>query len=194
MSTSAPTPTRKSELKILRDEPLYRPGIEIPETDAFAHAALAAALLRVLEDNPPPLSIGIFGKWGIGKSTVVNMLFRDIRQKADSDLFPVYFNAWKYSGDSFRRQFLIAVATIVYGAPDHAEVLRLESLNYTDVLKRVDKPWHTELWDALTAPSMKLRRSALVRIWLGVFLLLVGIFGSWFAGSPIPAIVSAALM
>jgi hypothetical protein len=46
----------------------------------------------------------------------------------------VYFNAWKYSGDSFRRQFLIEVASQIYGK-NSERVARLEQLSYIDVLK-----------------------------------------------------------
>jgi len=37
-----------------------------------------------------------------------------IKEKRSQDLIPVYFNAWKYSGDSFRREFLLAVVSEIF--------------------------------------------------------------------------------
>lgn len=121
-------------LLVLNDEPLF--GKDAPfqaDLDVFNHAAFAAALLKLLKENAPPLSVGLFGRWGIGKSTVINILFRWISESESTSFKQIYFNAWKYSGDSFRRQFLIEVAKQIYGSASHPQVKRLEQLNYTEV-------------------------------------------------------------
>lgn len=99
------------KLPVLRDDPLFVEGESLdPSQDAFNHEAYANAIHNILTENEPPLSIGLFGPWGIGKSTVINILFKLISNAKESKLKPIYFNAWKYSGDSFRRQLLIEVA------------------------------------------------------------------------------------
>ena len=65
----------------------------------------------------------------------MNILSKNIERSDGSKLKFIYFNAWKYSGDSFRRQFLIEVARQIYGG-EHEEVNRLQELNYSAVLKR----------------------------------------------------------
>jgi hypothetical protein len=163
-------------ITVLRDDPLFEKLPYESASDTFAYEAFAKALLDVLENNPPPISIGLFGPWGIGKSTIVNILFNKIRSDTTSRLFPIYFNAWKYSGDSFRRQFLLEVATAVYGGRAHKQVQRLECLNYTDVLvEKPDGSWLDELKEILTGKVIRARRSGLIRIILGVFLLAMGI-------------------
>ena len=122
-------------LKLLKDDPLLGPTQTGEDLDAFNHSAFATAIYKVILDNDPPLSIGLFGAWGIGKSTVLNILRRQIQDEPGSKLRYIYFNAWKYSGDSFRRQFLIEIARAVYG-PTHDEVRRLEELNFNAVLKQ----------------------------------------------------------
>jgi len=122
-------------LIVYKDDPLFGDTGFDAKADAFNHEAFANTLLSLLEKNNPPLSIGLFGAWGIGKSTIINILFDKIKRQCDRSLKPIYFNAWKYSADSFRRQFLIDVATQIYGV-GHELVLRLEQLNYADVLKQ----------------------------------------------------------
>jgi hypothetical protein len=119
---------------IFKDQPLFA-GDEGSNHDAFNHEAFAETILKLLTRNTPPLSIGLFGSWGIGKSTIINILRRKIRETRSDTLKDIYFNAWKYSGDSFRRQFLIEVARQVYG-DDHEEVRRIQQLNYSEVLKQ----------------------------------------------------------
>jgi predicted KAP-like P-loop ATPase len=103
--------TALEKLPVLRDEALFGGSESFdPSLDVFNHEAYARAILKILIENKLPLSMGLFGPWGIGKSTIVSILFKLIAQERTKKLKPIYFNAWKYSGDSFRRQFLIEVA------------------------------------------------------------------------------------
>ena len=53
-----------------------------------------------------PFTIGLFGKWGTGKSSVINIL----ESKLDKKRFNYLpFDVWKYQNDSLRRQFLIQI-------------------------------------------------------------------------------------
>jgi hypothetical protein len=176
-----------THLLILRDDPRWENLKYEASADPFAYEAFAQALLDVLEGNDPPLSIGLFGPWGIGKSTIVNILFSKIRAESGSSLFPIYFNAWKYSGDSFRRQFLVEVAATVYGSRKHKEVQRLERLNYTDVLaKQPDTSWFQELKEIFAGDVIRARRGGVIRIIIGLFLLGIGALFSWLSGNSYP--------
>jgi hypothetical protein len=164
-------------LSVLKDEPLFRSAEAFKaDLDAFNHEAYAKAIFQIVTENEPPLSIGLFGSWGIGKSTVVNILFQLVRESAAKKLRPIYFNAWKYSGDSFRRQFLIEVAKQVYeGYPEKEDkVRRLEQLNYTEVLKEEEKKnLLTQLKDVLSL-EIRFREAGLARIILAATILIVG--------------------
>jgi hypothetical protein len=184
MSSTAPL-----RLEVLRDDPLFGSVPYDAGSDTFAYEAFAKALLVVLEANAPPLSIGLFGPWGIGKSTIVNILFSKIRAQSDSRLFPIYFNSWKYAGDSFRRQFLLEVASAVYGSQTHKQVQRLERLNYTDVLtQRPDTSWLAELKETLTGKNIRTRRSGVIRLILALFLVGMGAVFSLLNASVYPVI------
>ncbi len=184
------TLSAQPHITVLRDEPLFKATPYESSSDTFAYEAFAKALLNVLNNNDPPISIGLFGPWGIGKSTIVNILFSKIRSDESSQLFPIYFNAWKYSGDSFRRQFLLDIASAVYGSKDDQRVRRLERLNYTDVLvQRPDTSWLSELKEIVTGNVIRTKRSGLIRIITGLVLILIGALFSFLSSSSYPVIV-----
>jgi len=77
--------------------------------DAFGHTDYAEALHSIVTDVKPPLTVGLFGPWGVGKSSIIGALQKKLR--GDPDTAFVYFDAWRYEDDSLRRQFLLDVAT-----------------------------------------------------------------------------------
>jgi len=77
-------------------------------TDAFGHGDYADALHSIVTDSSPPLAVGLFGPWGVGKSSIIGALQGKL---AGSGTAFVYFDAWRYEEDSLRRQFLLDVAS-----------------------------------------------------------------------------------
>jgi KAP-like P-loop domain-containing protein len=88
------------EFTFLKDEPQKKFEASY---EGFYHASVAPALKKILKDDSSPHTIGLFGAWGTGKSTVVEMVQND----ADFDLPVFIFDAWKYQEDTLRRTFLI---------------------------------------------------------------------------------------
>lgn len=73
-------------------------------------AEIAAQLVR--DSNQEPISIGISGLWGTGKSSLLKMIGNSLRE-ADKDKKHIFleFNAWLYQGyDDARMALLQAVA------------------------------------------------------------------------------------
>jgi len=85
-----------------------------PCTDAekirFGHEAYVKAIQDAVHTCPAPFVIGLYGKWGTGKTTVLERLRSTLHnQSYRGKRFRVcLFDAWKYSSEeaSFRRQFL----------------------------------------------------------------------------------------
>lgn len=70
------------------------------------------ALERCISSAPSEktFTIGLFGEWGSGKSSIIKTAQERIEAKAKNDKKNVKFvtyDAWKYAGDSFRRMFLL---------------------------------------------------------------------------------------
>jgi hypothetical protein len=180
---------KKDKLTLFDDLPLFEQVNQ--ETDGysdeqFGHAAYADTLLKVLEDNEKPLTIGLFGEWGTGKTTIVNMLLRKLKEKHNSTITPVLFNAWRHTGDSFRRQLLISVGKEAYGEDNqkYQELIDLTGITEKDL--KAESPDDKELtwlgfWNEvkiffrwLISPKLPARLT-LIALILWVILVIVGI-------------------
>lgn len=77
--------------KLVADRPL-EPG----DTDVLELGKIAKALSAFIrnEKTLPPLTSAVTGKWGTGKSSLMNLLAKDLRQYG---FCPVWFNAWHHS-------------------------------------------------------------------------------------------------
>lgn len=101
-----------TDLQLLDDLPVG------PEEDQFQHALYADMLASILSPGKPGRCVGLFGKWGQGKSTVARLL----KEKLAGETLVITFNAWKSSGDSIRRQLLLHVLSII--SPEEAARLK----------------------------------------------------------------------
>src|ERR1043166_203513 len=139
-------------LKIIKDDPSFI-GSYKKDEDAFNHEAFAQTIFRVLEDNEPPLTIGLFGGWGVGKTSIINLIEQKCGGKRDEFAF-VMFNAWAYSGDSLRRQLLLAVAKGIIRdeARKTVELDKLQKLNYAQVLEDTPGESLKSIWDKVRGP------------------------------------------
>ena len=92
----------KQKFTVLQDKPL-----ENGEIDSFGHGEIANSVIEVIRNAPRPFNIGIYGQWGVGKSTICKII--EGRLSKEEGYKVVYFDTWKYERDSFRRQFLITL-------------------------------------------------------------------------------------
>jgi KAP family P-loop domain len=62
--------------------------------DTLGFSQMATVLHKVIRDTPyHPFTIGIFGEWGSGKSTLMTLIQKDLQRDG---IKTVWFNAWKY--------------------------------------------------------------------------------------------------
>lgn len=92
---------KKTKFKFLSDE-----AVQAIENDRLKHPSIAEALKDIIVSCPLPFTIGLFGKWGTGKSTISNFL-EDKLKAQENKIAVVNFDVWKYEDDSLRRYFLI---------------------------------------------------------------------------------------
>lgn len=64
-------------------------------------------------DIRPPITVGIFGNWGTGKTTLMGMLRKDLQKEG---VATVWFEAWRYNQeDALWAAFLQSVLNQVGG-------------------------------------------------------------------------------
>jgi hypothetical protein len=115
-----------------------RPLESFERVDHFRHRAYVEVLLQAIRELSPPFTVGIFGSWGIGKTSIANDLRHSIKSHEEFKEIPIVsIDVWKYGGDSLRRQFLW----------DAQETLKKEKVlrkNY-DIIKKLYKERKTEI-------------------------------------------------
>jgi hypothetical protein len=81
--------------------------IDLNKQDFLNTSSYSKALREVISNAPSDMAftIGLFGEWGSGKSSIVKTVEKEF-SRAKKIKFVVY-DAWKYSNDSFRRMFLL---------------------------------------------------------------------------------------
>jgi len=102
------------------------------DKDAFNHdiyAKLLASIFNPASHNDPGISVALFGKWGQGKSSVVQMM-EAMLEKNDGTASDqaqkvrvIWFNAWKTRGDHVRRQLLLSIIKGI-ASPKYEEISR----------------------------------------------------------------------
>jgi hypothetical protein len=78
----------RQPIPILADTPSQRPGLGFRD-----HASALADAIR--GGNPPQFTVGIYGPWGSGKSSLLTAIKHDLKED-DCGIVPVMFDAWRY--------------------------------------------------------------------------------------------------
>ena len=83
-----------------------------------------------------PVSIGIFGNWGSGKSSMLNLIETQLKESTDKEYIIVRFDAWLYQGyDDVRAALLETIASTILEYTDNPNLAK----KVHGLLTRVDK-------------------------------------------------------
>lgn len=102
----------------------------------FSHVASAAAQI-ILDAAGEPITIGVSGNWGSGKSSLVKMIGAKLQATPEKDKF-VYleFNAWLYQGyDDARQALLDAVGDRLVALATERKTFVKEALDFVKRIK-----------------------------------------------------------
>ena len=111
--------------------------------DFLNFGSVAATVARVIQDaNGEPLSIGVSGSWGVGKSSMIKLVRAELdaveqgKKASERKYLFVEFNAWLYQGYDDARASLMDVITRALIAKE-AE-LKPNSTKAKELLGRID--------------------------------------------------------
>ena len=76
------------EILIVADVPATKPGLGFPEYASALRGAICGG-------HPARFTIGLYGPWGSGKSSLLNALANDL-SNTEYKVIPVMFDAWRY--------------------------------------------------------------------------------------------------
>ncbi len=94
--------TNIEKIKFFSDQPI---AADKEQDIRFGHLDIADNLKKIILNCLSPFTIGLFGRWGSGKTTILNVLRKKLKDNEDK-IAVVNFDVWKYEGDSLRRTFL----------------------------------------------------------------------------------------
>ncbi|MDN8644786.1 P-loop NTPase fold protein [Stenotrophomonas indicatrix] len=86
--------------------------------DYLNYLELAEVVSEVLlNPNMRPVSVGVFGTWGTGKSSLLNLIEEKLKGDAKDDVIIIRFDAWLYQGyDDARAALMDVIARRLYEA------------------------------------------------------------------------------
>jgi formylglycine-generating enzyme required for sulfatase activity len=90
--------------------------------DALNFSDFRSALQTILHTAETPLTVGVFGPWGSGKTSLMRMLRQDLegsKKSGGDSINTVWFTAWKYDReDVLWRAFILRVLNALYPRED----------------------------------------------------------------------------
>lgn len=106
-------------------------------TDMLQYEAIAKTVVKLIEKTPgTPITIGVHGDWGAGKSSVLKMAQATLGGKEKDGVLCIWFNGWAFEG--FEDAKTVVLETII----DELKRARPNSQKVKDaakkLLKRVD--------------------------------------------------------
>lgn len=80
--------------------------INLKKNDSLGSEPYVNTLTEIITKTKTPFTIGLFGGWGVGKSSIIKTIQNKFNEDNKSKIAVFTYDAWKYSNDSFRRTFL----------------------------------------------------------------------------------------
>ena len=76
------------------------------DDDKFNQSVIIKNLRMLIENSEPPFNIALIGKWGLGKSSIINLLLDKYKNSKNNDYIIGEINAWKYEKETMGKVFL----------------------------------------------------------------------------------------
>jgi hypothetical protein len=103
--------------------------------DLLNNEAIAATVIKLLRDQPAqPVTVGVHGDWGAGKSSILEMIEAGIA--GTDDVLCLKFNSWRFQG--FEDAKIALIEGIVTGLLEKRPLLNKAGAVVKDLFKRID--------------------------------------------------------
>jgi predicted KAP-like P-loop ATPase len=103
-----------NEISIITDEPF--PGA--PDFDEYSKT-----LSTIIINSQPRFTLGIYGGWGTGKTTLMEMI--ECQLENDKNIVTIWFDAWRYENEELSA-LVPLVRTIILHLEDYVKKMEVE--------------------------------------------------------------------
>ena len=93
-----------NKLNFIEDKEIE--NLDVEGNDLLETKKYAQNIEQIIKKAKTPFTIGLFGEWGSGKSSIINTVRKKLENDKQEKIKFVIYNAWKYTNDSFRRMLL----------------------------------------------------------------------------------------
>src|SRR5579872_7071127 len=105
------------------------------KVDLLNNEAIAKTIIELLRENPDrPVTIGVHGDWGAGKSSVLEMIESGF--SGNHDVLCLKFNGWRFQG--FEDAKIALIEGIVTGLVEKRPAMTKAAGALKDVFNRID--------------------------------------------------------
>ena len=105
------------------------------KVDLLNNEAIATTIVKMLRSKPEhPVTVGVHGDWGAGKSSVLEMIEASL--DAEKDVLCLKFNGWRFQG--FEDAKIALIEGIVTGLLEKRPMLTKAAGVVKDVFRRID--------------------------------------------------------
>lgn len=105
------------------------------KVDYLNNEAIAKTIVQLIKDRPDePLTVGVHGDWGAGKSSILEMI--EFGFSADTSALCLKFNGWRFQG--FEDAKIALIEGIVTGLVEERPALTKAGDAVKDVFRRID--------------------------------------------------------
>ncbi|WP_054698649.1 Qat anti-phage system ATPase QatA [Geotalea toluenoxydans] len=105
------------------------------KVDLLNNEAIATTIIKLLRDRPDqPVTVGVHGDWGAGKSSVLEMI--EAGFESEAKVLCLKFNGWRFQG--FEDAKIALIEGIVTGLIENRPALTKAGEAVKDVFRRID--------------------------------------------------------
>lgn len=142
--------------------------LENVDQDFFQHKDLAANVRRILRETPPPYNIAIIGKWGLGKSSLINLATKEAKHNSE-DYRCVRINAWKYEKEALSKVFLRQVMENLDAPKEQTTQQKNEKKDFKDIIRIQSTEDEKAVWAPIKEFWKRYWRIFLIYLFISLF-------------------------
>jgi hypothetical protein len=102
--------------------------------DLLNNEAIATTIVKLLRERAQPVTVGVHGDWGAGKSSILEMIEAGLA--GDDGVLCLKFNGWRYQG--FEDAKIALIEGIATGLLEKRPALTKTTTAVKDLFKRID--------------------------------------------------------